>query len=69
MSRVVKKEGGKSLKSVKMLLVSGDFWVFYGSMTNGSYTITVTDTTDDSYKEYDDDSAWCGDKDLNAFEE
>ncbi len=52
---------------VKMLKVGSDFWVFYGSMTNNTYTVKVTDTTDSSYQEYESGSSWCGAYDLDAF--
>jgi len=32
--------------------VNGRYWVFFGALTNVAYTITVTDTTTGTQKQY-----------------
>ena len=47
-------------------LPGGDFWIFYGSLTSASYTLTVTDTTTGLVREYDGVSL-CGGTDASNF--
>ncbi len=49
--------------------VNGQYWVFYGALSDVEYTITVTDTTNDAVKTYTNEAGnICGDADTAAFE-
>lgn len=47
--------------------VNGKFWVFFGSLTDQSYTIEVTDSTTGLVKSYTSPGPLCGGADVNAF--
>jgi hypothetical protein len=47
--------------------INGKFWVFFGSMTDQSYQVTVTDTTTGVVKTYTPPGTFCGIADTSAF--
>ena len=47
--------------------INNHFWVYYGSMTDQSYTVTVTDTVTSTSKTYNPPAPLCGDADTLAF--
>lgn len=47
--------------------VNGKFWVFFGSLTNQTYQVVVTDTVTGLSKTYNSPAAQCGTADTNAF--
>lgn len=47
--------------------VAGDYWVFFGSLTDQSYQVVVTDTGTGVVKTYAPPAALCGTSDTTAF--
>jgi hypothetical protein len=46
---------------------NGKYWVFFGSITDQSYTIEVTDSVTGILKSYTSPGPMCGNADINAF--
>lgn len=47
--------------------LNGKFWVFFGSMTDQSYSVVVKDTVTNTTKTYTSPAAFCGRADTTAF--
>lgn len=47
--------------------VNGRYWVFFGSMTDQTYTVQVTDTDTGTTRSYNSPAPSCGTADVNAF--
>jgi hypothetical protein len=47
--------------------LNGKYWVFYGSMTDQTYTVEVTDTATGLVKNYPNGAGLCGNADTSAF--
>ncbi len=47
--------------------INGNYWVFYGSLTDQSYQVEVTDTVTSTTNIYTPPASLCGDADLAAF--
>jgi hypothetical protein len=47
--------------------LNGKYWVYFGSMTDQSYTVEVTDTMTGVVKNYPSGQAFCGNADTSAF--
>jgi len=47
--------------------ITGKFWFFFGSLTNQSYQVVVTDTTTGTVKSYSPPGNFCGTADTQAF--
>lgn len=55
------------VKMINGSVVNGRYWVFYGSLTNQSYIVRVTDTVTGVMKTYQSPAAHCGSADTSAF--
>jgi hypothetical protein len=47
--------------------LNGKYWVFFGSMTDQTYTVEVTDSVTGLVKNYPNGAAFCGNADTSAF--
>jgi hypothetical protein len=47
--------------------LNGKYWVYFGSMTDQTYTVEVTDTVTGLVKSYPSAGAFCGNADTSAF--
>jgi len=57
-----------AVKVLNGLSINGRYWVFHGSLTDFSYTVTVTDTITGQAKDYFKPSGtFCGEADTSAF--
>jgi len=55
------------VKIINGTVVNGRWWVFYGSLTNQSYSIRITDTATGVWRMYYSPAAHCGSADTAAF--
>ena len=55
------------VKVLDARVVNGKFWVFFGSLTDQSYQVVVTDTVSGTTNTYTPPGAYCGTADINAF--
>lgn len=56
------------VKTLDATSLDGNFWFFYGALSNVGYTITVTDTVTDTVKTYvNEPGEQCGQFDTSAF--
>jgi len=47
--------------------VNGKYWIYFGSMTEQTYTVEITDSVTGLVKNYPNGGAFCGNADTSAF--
>lgn len=55
------------LKILDAAVINGQFWLYWGSITDQSYQIEITDTVAETSRVYSPPGPLCGSSDVNAF--